>query len=220
MVLRLLPKDRRGFIPGEAVASVSDGAYGRDEEVERVLMEGVAYLERYGLLVEELRSYSSTGRGRTLSRQGKELAKDMTRLTEFMTSIKDPRALLHSDIRATALPLYERGEKHFDNAVSEAFRCVEIAVRTAANLPDEDGKELMNKAFGPTGSLRNSTAKASEEDGLRGLFAGAVGAFRNPPSHRRISWRDSLSALRQLILASELLHIVEDRGPARTDDES
>lgn len=42
-------------VPGEIVSFISERAYGKDRNVERVLMEGVAYLERYGLIVEELR---------------------------------------------------------------------------------------------------------------------------------------------------------------------
>lgn len=212
LVLRLFPTDRRGFIPGETVSATSDNGYGRDEQVERVLMEGIAYLERYGLLVEELRSYSGTGRGRTLSRLGKELLQSSAQLTEFITSIKDPRSLLHPDITANALPLYERGPQHFDSAVTAAFKCVEVAVRSAAALPlSEVGRDLMNKAFGPTGKLRVKDAVESEEDGVRSLFVGAIRFFRNPPSHREVEWRDSASVLRRLIFASELLHIVEER---------
>lgn len=213
LVLRLFPTDRRGFIPGEAVSATSDNGYGRDEQVERVLMEGVAYLERYGLLIEELRSYSGTGRGRTLSRLGRELQQSSAQLTEFFTSIKDPRSLLHLDIIADALPLFERGPQHFDSAVSAAFKRVEMTVRSAAGLPSSEvGWDLMNKAFGPRGKLRIKDAVASEEDGIQRLFVGAVQAFRNPPAHREVEWRDSASVLRRLIFASELLHIVEERS--------
>lgn len=214
LMLRLVRKNSLAFIPGETVQAMSDGGYGRDEEVERVLMEGVAYLERYGLLVEDLRRYSGTGRGRVLSRQGKELAESESQLTGFMSGIKDPRALLHPDIIANALPIYDRGPRHFGTAVFAAFHCVEVAVRDATGLSDSDiGVNLMNRAFGSGGKLRRIDLDPGEEDGIRNLFGGAIGAFKNPSSHRKVAWNDSIGVLRSLMLASELLAIVDERAP-------
>jgi uncharacterized protein (TIGR02391 family) len=215
LLIRFFPKDRASFVPADTVRQLIDNGYGRIEDLDRVLMEGVAYLDRYGLLVGEFRAYSGTAMGRMLSRQGIEFAKADAKLTEFFTSIKDPRSLLHPDIIADALPLFERGPQQFDSAVSAAFRRVEMTVRSAAGLPSSEvGWDLMNKAFGPTGKLRVKDAVASEEDGIQRLFVGAVQAFRNPPAHREVEWHDSAIVLRRLIFASELLHIVEERVEA------
>lgn len=213
VALHLLPHDGTSFVPGDYIAYAADHAYGRDPEVDRVLAEGVGYLERYGLLIEEWRAYSGSGRGRTLSRLGRELAHSQEGLGKFLASVKDARALLHPAIIATALPLFDKGPDYFDAAVSVAFKRVEVAVRTAASLSDSEvGQTLMNRAFGPTGKLRDTAADGGEEDALRALFAGAMGYLRNPPSHREIAWPGPLTVLRRLVIASELLHIVEERA--------
>jgi uncharacterized protein (TIGR02391 family) len=212
LVLRLLPKNNVAFIPGDLLGGINEAGYGRDAGVERVLMEGVAYLERYGLLVEDIRRYSGTGRGRVLSRQGEELAKSSSMLTEFITSIKDPRALLHPSIIANAMPLYERGPQFFDSAISAALKSVEVSVRQTGGYNDSDlVVQLMRRAFGEGGPLRNLYNDPGEENGYRELFGGAIAVYKNSASHRYVDWRDSLSVLRILIFASELLHTVEYR---------
>jgi len=212
LLIRLFPKDRPSFVPADTVRRIIDSGYGRNEDLDRVLMEGVAYLDRYGLLVGEFRAYSGSAMGRMLSRQGKELAESGTKLTDFITTITDPRALLHRDIVATALPLYERGPQFFDSAVAAGMKCVEVAVRQAGGFTDSDlGVPLMRRAFGEGGPLRNVYGDPGEENGYRELFSGAMAVYKNPPSHRYVGWRDSLSVLRILVMASELLHTVEDR---------
>jgi uncharacterized protein (TIGR02391 family) len=212
LVLKLVPKDRPAFIPGDVIRHMSDSGYGGDLEVDHALMEGVAYLERYGLLIEDLRSYTGSGRGRALSRQGRELAQSPAGLTNFIASIKDPRALLHSDITAKALPLYERGREFFDEAATAALKAVEVAVRKGGGFSESEiGVPLMRKAFGEGGPLRDPKGDPGEENGYRELFGGAIAVYKNPPSHRFVDWRDSLSVLRILILASELLHTIEER---------
>jgi uncharacterized protein (TIGR02391 family) len=214
LLLRIFKSYSNAFIPGDAVGNLSDRGYGRNAEAERVFMEGVAFLERYGLLVEELRRYSGTGRGRVLSRQREQLASSASDLTDFISRIRDPRTLLHPGIQANALPLFDRGPKHFETAVFEAFKSVEIAVRDAAGLPNElVGTKLMNQAFGLGGKLRDPKGDPGEEDGIRSLFSGAVASYKNPASHRNVLWEDGKAVLRALIFASELLGIVDSRKP-------
>src|ERR1700729_205690 len=100
LLIRFFPKDRASFVPADTVRQLIDNGYGRSEDLDRVLMEGVAYLDRYGLLVGEFRAYSGSAMGRMLSRQGIEFAKADAKLTEFFTNIKDPRSLLHPDVVA------------------------------------------------------------------------------------------------------------------------
>jgi hypothetical protein len=49
----------------------------------------------------------------------------------------------------------------------------------------------------------------SERKGLEHLFAGAIGAFKNPHSHRKVTIEDMRVALDQVLLASHLLRIVD-----------
>jgi uncharacterized protein (TIGR02391 family) len=210
LLLRLFPKERAAFVPTDTVRHIIDEGYGRSDDLDRVLMEGVSYLDRYGLLIGEIRAYG--GAGRMLSRKGKELAESGGTLAAFTTAISDQRALLHPDVIATALPLYERGPQFFDPAVAAALKCVEVAVRQVGGFSDSDvGVPLMRKAFGEGGPLRNEYGDPGEENGYRELLSGAMAVYKNPPSHRYVGWRNSVSVLRILVLASELLHTVEDR---------
>jgi uncharacterized protein (TIGR02391 family) len=212
-LLGFLLQQKQGFAAGDEVHSISDRGYGRHSGVERVLLEGLAFLERQGLVVSEFRRYSGTTLGRILSREGEDVAKSATRLSDFLARISDPRDLLHPEIRASALSLYERGQKYFEAAVFQAFKTVEVAVREAAGLThDHLGVKMMRRVFGPGGELRDGNAEPGEEDGVRDLFAGAIAVYKNPPSHRNVEWTDSVSVLRALFLASELMHIVEVRA--------
>lgn len=101
---------------------------------------------------------------------------------------------------------------HLDAAVLEAFKTVEIEVRAAAARPNsEHGKELMFRAFAMNGSLFKPGETKSECEALAGLFAGALARFRNPGAHTRRSFADVLEAMEELMVASRLLRIVDER---------
>ena len=47
-------------------------------------------------------------------------------------------------------------------------------------------RHLVNKVFGKNGTLAKEFDSESEREGYRDLFAGIVGAFRNPSGHRLV----------------------------------
>jgi hypothetical protein len=70
-----------------------------------------------------------------------------------------------------------------------------VRVRRLGGFADEVvGVDLMNKAFGPKGSLTDRLATKCEQEGTRGLFAGAYAVFRNPAGHREVNYEDVAEA--------------------------
>jgi uncharacterized protein (TIGR02391 family) len=122
-----------------------------------------------------------------------------------------PTAILQPVLLEKVRPMFLRGD--YDLATFEAFKQVEISVRSAASLPaDLVGIELMRNAFHPTnGALTDKMAVFAEREALTHLFAGAIGHAKNPGSHRTVNLTATEAA--ELIgLASYLLRIVETRS--------
>ena len=98
-----------------------------------------------------------------------------------------PRQQLQPRIAQTVWATFLRGD--YDTAVFQAFKEVEVAVREAGRFSDLDlGTDLMRKAFAPgDGPLSDPTALPGEQEALSHLFAGAIGSYKNPHSHRNVS---------------------------------
>lgn len=164
-----------------------------------------------GLLVPQ---FESTVSGwLRLSRRAQQLL-DETAFRTYAGSLEFPKALLHPTIRDEVWLDIVRGDP--GTAVFKAFRAVEIAVRAAGNFPDSDvGMPLMRKAFDPkNGPLSDMTQPEGERESRAHLFAGAIGSFKNPVSHREVTIEDIRLAQEQAMLASHLLRIVDSRSKA------
>ena len=123
-----------------------------------------------------------------------------------------PSALLHPIIIDRAFPLLTAGE--FESAVLQAFKSVEVRVRTAAGRAADDvGTSLIRAAFDPKkGPLTNKGLPAAEREALSHLFAGAIGLYKNPCSHRDVHLSFG-EAFEMVLLASHLLKIIDTAGP-------
>lgn len=98
----------------------------------------------------------------------------------------------------------------------QGFKEVEVRVREAGGFADIDiGVDLMRKAFAPgKGSLSDLGAPKAEQEALAHLFAGAVGSYKKPHSHRSVRI-EAEEAVEMIMLASHLLGIVDKRAGTR-----
>ncbi len=180
----------------------------RCEAIGLAFSEAWSWLVTQGLIVPKPRDM---GNWFSISRAGEKI----TTGSEFANYAKAsllPRNLLHPKIAENAWANFLRGA--YDLAVFTAFREVEEAVREAAEYDARAiGVDMMRRAFNSKdGPLSDLTLPDAEREALAHLFAGAIGSYKNPSSHRTVTIADTGEAGEMLILASHLLRIVEDRA--------
>lgn len=179
--------------------------------VEEAIREAWAWLEGSALLIND-RKYLDPNPSRVLSRRARQLAKEPD-VRKAFAARRIPKDALHPTIREDVWALYHRGK--YDTAVFEAMKAVEVAVRDAGRLPASLlGVKLMRAAFAPppnAGPLTDAGADGGEQVARMELFAGAIGSYKNPQSHRNVALDDPDEAAEIIMLANHLLRIVDDR---------
>lgn len=146
-----------------------------------------------------------------LSRFGQRLLKDDKAFEIYATASQFPKALLHPIIADEVWVQLAQG--NFAVAVFIAFRAVEESVRDAAGFTTDDhGVPMMRRAFHKDqGPLTRRDDPEAEKEALSALFAGAIGSYKNPHSHRTVAIEDAREAQEMVLLASHLLRIVDSR---------
>lgn len=143
-----------------------------------------------------------------VTKHGRELAQSPS-IETYLRSNLIPQGVLDPRLSSKIQHLFIRGD--YDTAVFQAFKEVEIRVRSASSLPPElIGVPLMRTAFNvANGRLSDMTRLESERQATSDLFAGAIGLFKNPSSHREVNWEDPMECAELIFLANHLLRIVE-----------
>jgi uncharacterized protein (TIGR02391 family) len=182
---------------------------GRQPEVNLALMEAWSWLQGESLLVATPADWFH------LSRRAKGL-KTLGDFAAYRKANLLPKGQLHPLISTKVYPAFLRGE--YDTAVFQAFREVEVAVRGAGKFSaDNLGTTLMRSAFRPVdpskpvispGPLTDSTLPTAEQEAMAHLFAGAIGLYKNPQSHRNVP-TEAIDAAEVIVFASHLLRIVD-----------
>lgn len=177
------------------------------EQISEALMEAWVWLERECLLAPKP---NAGGEWIFITRRGRKITGHID-LGAYRKTNLLPRALLHPVLATKAWATFIRGE--YDTAVFQAFKEIEVAVRTAGGYEAEDlGVELMRKAFNQdSGPLTDRTRPDAEQQAMSHLFAGAIGLYKNPSSHRH-AIDNAEEAVEMILLASHLLRIVESRS--------
>ena len=201
----ILPNDVEAQVNGNH-AGQNGYPVGKRPDAYLALSEAWNWLKVHGLVVPTDPSapwLQVTRRGAALMKTGEFAA--------FTKAAAFPKSLLHPKIADAVWLDLARGD--FETAIFRAFKTLEIAAREAAGLSASDyGVDLMRKAFHPTnGPLTDMEKVPSEREAVSALFAGAMGCYRNPNTHRELETAGHSEVQEIVMLASHLLRIVDSR---------
>ncbi|MFF4179592.1 TIGR02391 family protein [Streptomyces sp. NPDC001750] len=197
---------------GATIGTAREAFRGEPDSVALLsrLSDAWSWLEAHALLS---RAPGQSDGFRQLSRDGRHLAQNPQGLAQFEARgrLSGP---LHPALDGTVRTNFHLGD--YETACFAAMKAVEVAVRDASGLDSSlVGVGLMRRAFHPYkdgkggGPLADAGAEPGEQEAASSLFAGAMGAYKNPSSHRTVSFDDPLEAAEIIQLADLLLRQVE-----------
>ena len=180
------------------------------EDIKQALREAWVWLESEELIARK-RPATHDGGVIFITRKGKRV-QNAEALEAYQKANLLPKKLLHPIIEQKVYPLFLRGD--YDTGIFQAYKEVEVVVRDAGGYTAADyGVDLMRKAFNAdTGPLTDQNQLKPEREATAHLFAGAIGLYKNPYSHRNVPVTVE-KAVKIIMLASHLLEIIDSRVP-------
>lgn len=183
--------------------------YGQSRtDVFLALTEAWTWLLNRGLVVRDV---NQSGEAIIVSRQGHEA---LERGLPWLRAVQRLDVQMVPVLEAKARPQFLRGD--FEAAAFMAMKEVEVRVREMGGLPASlVGVPLMRQAFRlpndntEAGPLYRDESDQGESVAIAALFAGAVGLFKNPPSHRRADYTDPTEAAEVVLLADLLMRLLD-----------
>ncbi len=181
------------------------------EDIIRALREAWQWLENEGFIIPTPGFHPDMV---SITRRG-ERVKNAVALEAYRQANLLPRQLLPPTIAEDIWFLFSRGR--YDTAVLQAFKAVEVAVRSVSGYAEYYGIDLMRQAFHhERGTLADASQPEAERQATSHLFAGAIGLYKNPHSHRSVPVTAE-EAAELIIFASHLLRIIDSRAPTSAD---
>jgi uncharacterized protein (TIGR02391 family) len=177
--------------------------YGSMTAPMQAMAEAWNWLESRGLVATNFSQSSSdwvfiTRLGRKVLEEGLQPLRALDRI----------QIGLHAELEREVRPQFLLGK--YDLAVFAAFKAVEVRVRQLSMASSSDiGVKLMRAAFGEKGPLTDKEADRGERVAMMDLFAGAIGLFKNPTSHRVVEFDDPTQAAEAIFLADLLMRILD-----------
>lgn len=185
----------------------------RDESDRDALVGRLS--DAYGWLVAHgcVGPSNSSGTWERVTQRGAAIADNASALLQLQgEELLSPR--LSPELMVSAKPAFVRGE--YEVAAFAAMKAVEVRVRELGGFSDGLlGVKLMQEAFKEGGPLADESVEPGERVATLQLFAGAIGAFKNPASHRIVHFSDPLEAAEVVQLADLLLRMLNRVTAAR-----
>jgi uncharacterized protein (TIGR02391 family) len=199
--------ERNSLVFQNYVRSSSIDRYAAEQshEMSKALTEAWIWLQKEGMIApdpsQDCQLIYITNRGQQFM--------SLSDISKYLKGKIIPDGALDPVLKSKIHHLFIRGD--YDTAVFQAFKEVEVRVRKAAGLPMKSiGVVLMREAFHPeNGALTDFTQEPGERQATSDLFAGAIGLFKNPASHRDVNWEDPSECAELIYLANYLLRLVD-----------
>lgn len=191
---------------GTAYRKAGDGA-GKEKKINDALAAAQSRGDAEEILQEAVRHFALGDRPATSTSR---IRRDATPDTPFDV-LRAQR--LHPLIQEASSDLLRDG--HAGAAVFEAFKALEVRVKSLTGLRRRSGKDLMAQAFRPDGPLLainvgDGESDVDEQAGFHLLFMGAMQGVRNPKAHAPFQSLDADRAFEYLAFASLLMRRIDD----------